>query len=391
MSRLAGWWAFEHVDTGYGFEGGYATWTSAADACCHLFFAYLRSLSPSDPSRSVSLLPTSLRALLASVDYPPVTPPQFQTRTVRVIMTVDRVSPSPFALLRRAKNIQYGIGDRALKVFTDFDDPVRALTDECRRVLKCISSTGQSSASGFKLATGAQEQSWSRFQDIGFSGSPDSEDDDDDTLQSEAFARRRVSSQSHSNPTPSTTPRERDEFVEIVRPTTPSWADFMDAGFGDRELQHSRSAASHLLPPDKVLPPIDTADRLKSSQSNRRLQVLEPGELESVKPMDVDDVFWWVWMSSLAGEETPPRKAVFGRCALVETTVQGAKWLVVEVCRRLFLGAREEKKKKKRKMLTPPTRRKLGVPQSSPKAQSPLKRKSGGLQREANLGGSLSV
>jgi hypothetical protein len=62
------------------------------------------------------------------------------------------------------------------------------------------------------------------------------------------------------------------------------------------------------------------------------MQILEPGELESVKPMDVDDVFWWVWMSSLAGEETTPRKAVFGRCALVETTVQGAKWLVVEVC-----------------------------------------------------------
>jgi len=263
-----------------------------------------------------------------------VTPPQFQTRTVRVVMTVDRVSPSPFALLRRAKNIQYDHGDRALKVFTDFDDPVRALTDECRRVLRCISSTGQSSNGGFKLSTGVQEQSWSRFQDIGFSGLAESDDEDEDVLQSEAFTRRRISSQSHSNPTPSTTPlsRERDELVEIARPTTPSWADFMDAGFGDRELQHSGGAASHLLPPDKVLPPIGTAGRLKSSQSNRKMQILEPGELESVKPMDVDDVFWWVWMSSLAGEETTPRKAVFGRCALVETTIQGAKWLVVEVC-----------------------------------------------------------
>ena len=26
LSRLAGWWAFEHVDTGKGFEGGYQSW-----------------------------------------------------------------------------------------------------------------------------------------------------------------------------------------------------------------------------------------------------------------------------------------------------------------------------------------------------------------------------
>ncbi|CCX30769.1 Similar to Morphogenesis-related protein MSB1; acc. no. P21339 [Pyronema omphalodes CBS 100304] len=344
LSRLAGWWAFEHVDTGYGFEGGYATWTSAADACCHLFFAYLRSLSPADPTRSVSLLPTSLRALLASVDYPPVTPPQFQTRTVRVVMTVDKVSPSPFSLLRRAKNIEYDNGDRALKVFTEFEDPVKALTDECRRVLKCISSTGQSTSGVFKLAANAPEASWSRFQDIGFSGLVESESDEDDVLQSEAFARRRISSQQANVPTPTGTPlsrdtmsrdspmsRDRDDFMEIARPTTPSWADFMDAGFGERDnMAHHGSAAPTLLPPDKVLPPIETADRLKSSASNRKLQVLEPGELESVTPMDVDDVFWWVWMSSLAGEETTVRKAVFGRCALVETTVQGAKWLVVE-------------------------------------------------------------
>lgn len=27
LSRLAGWWAFEHVDTGWGFDGGYTSWT----------------------------------------------------------------------------------------------------------------------------------------------------------------------------------------------------------------------------------------------------------------------------------------------------------------------------------------------------------------------------
>jgi hypothetical protein len=330
LSRLAGWWAFEHSDTGYGFEGGYTSWTSAADATCHLFFAYLRSLSPADPSRSVSLLPTSLRALLASVDYPPVTPPQFQNRTVRVVITVDKVSPSPFVLLRRARNLQYNHSDLALKVFTDFDDPIRALTEECRRVLKCISSSGQSFN---KAAAGLQDRSWSRFQDLGFSAltEPESDESDDD-FQSESFSRRRISTQSHPNPTlvPTTPRNDPDDFMDIARPTTPSWADFMDGGFGDREMGNN-APAPHLLPPDKTLPPIETSDRLKSSASNRKMLVLEPGELESVMPMEVDDVFWWVWMSSLAGEETANRKAVFGRCALVETTVQGAKWLVVEV------------------------------------------------------------
>lgn len=28
LSRLAGWWAFEHVDTGAGFDGGYKGWSA---------------------------------------------------------------------------------------------------------------------------------------------------------------------------------------------------------------------------------------------------------------------------------------------------------------------------------------------------------------------------
>ena len=28
LSRLAGWWAFEHSDTSKGFDGGYKSWTT---------------------------------------------------------------------------------------------------------------------------------------------------------------------------------------------------------------------------------------------------------------------------------------------------------------------------------------------------------------------------
>ena len=325
LSRLAGWWAFEHVDTGFGFEGGYSSWAAAADATCHLFFAYLRSLSPADPSKSVSLLPTSLRALLASVEYPPVTPPQLQTRSVRVALTVDKVAPSPFALLRRAKSHNYDAGNTALRMFTEYDDPMEALSEECKRVLNCISSNGHSKTR-FKTAK-AQEPSWAKFEDLGFSGLMDSDESDTDEngLPSPSYNRRQLSSEPRSS-------GSKDEALDTARPTTPSWADFLDAGFGSTEVDSTPGPL--LLPPDKILPPIDTHDRVKTSASNRRItdgSDLEPGELESVTMIDIDDAFWWVWMSSLAGEETITRKAVFGRCALVETTFKGSKWLVVEV------------------------------------------------------------
>jgi hypothetical protein len=57
---------------------------------------------------------------------------------------------------------------------------------------------------------------------------------------------------------------------------------------------------------------------------------MDPGELASITTLDLDDSFWWVWISSLAGEEPASRKAVFGRCALLETVIKNTKWLVLE-------------------------------------------------------------
>jgi hypothetical protein len=112
------------------------------------------------------------------------------------------------------------------------------------------------------------------------------------------------------------------------RPTTPSWADFMSAGFHD---EPTKGPAPLMLPPDKILPPINT-QRGNSSQSHRRPSEadLEPGELASITRMELEECFWWVWITSLAGEEPNERKAVFGRCALIETTIRGGKWLVME-------------------------------------------------------------
>lgn len=296
-----------------------------------MFFAYLRSLSPAEGTKGVSVLPISLKALLASVDYPPTAPSQLQSPSVRVVVTVDNVSPTPFALLRRARNFQYDPREKALQIFREYDDPVQGLTDECKRVMKCISSTNQSSAGAFKTSTGLQEQSWSRFQDMGFSGlleeqGSDSEGDVDGLSMrgSDTYRRRRASTQP-------ATPRGDMDLIDLARPQTPSWADFMQSGFGERD-QGNNGPRPLLLPPDKVLPPIDTDSRVKTSASHRRIdESMDPGELSTVAPMNMDDAFWWVWMSSLAGEEPTQRKAVFGRCALIETAIEDGRWLIVEV------------------------------------------------------------
>jgi hypothetical protein len=260
----------------------------------------------------------SLQTLVQETEYPPERPSLLQSTTTKVVMIVDSVSPTPFALLRRANHFQYRDDDRALQEFAEYEDPVKALTDECRRVLRSISSTNQSQVSNSKESTGLRDASWSRFEDIGFSGAFDENDDEDEESN---FMKKRDPQGMR------TTPHPRN--AGMGRPTTPSWADFLSSGFVD---EAKNGPAPLLLPPDKILPPIDTRGR--SSQSHRpRLESdrnLEPGELASITRFDLDDSFWWVWISSLAGEETSERKAAFGRCALIETVIRGGRWLVME-------------------------------------------------------------
>jgi hypothetical protein len=315
LSRYAGWWAFEHSDDGKGFDGGYRSWAKAADATSHLFFAYLRALAPSPESgvSGISKLPRSLQALLSQTEYPPETPTLMQSTTTKVVMIVESVSPTPFSLLRRARNFEYRDDDRALQDFSNFDDPVEALTDECRRVLDSISSTNESAAAMHTNGTkGQQDPSWAMFEDKGFSSIADTVHSGPGDLAVSTNTSGILSG-----------PGSRID--NLGRPTTPSWADFLSTGFPD-----DRRPA--LLPPDKQLP-LPVAPRGHSSQSHVRNGLhadLEPGELASITRFDLDETFWWTWITSLAGEETDERKAAFGRCALIETHIPGASWLLIE-------------------------------------------------------------
>ncbi|KAF1837479.1 hypothetical protein BDW02DRAFT_577081 [Decorospora gaudefroyi] len=320
LSRLAGWWAFEFVEDGKGFDGGYRTWEKAADAASHLFFAYLRSLSPDlNVVGGISALPRSLQALLSQTEYPPQTPSLMQTRTTKVIMIVDSVSPTPFALLRRAKHFEYRDDDRALQQFSAYDDTVKALTDECHRVLKCIANANQSIMSPVSPDPKTPDPSWSRFEDFGFSGILDS-----------PASTNGTSLGGSPNDFSSLRSGARSKNTDFGRPTTPSWADFLSSGFAD---ENNQAPPNMLMPPSQKLPPLGE-NRVHSSQSHMRNGLneddLEPGELASITQFDLDETFWWVWMTSLASEETTDRKAAFGRCTLIETRIHGAKWLVME-------------------------------------------------------------
>lgn len=299
--------------------------SSAADATSHLFFAYLRSLTP-DVSRGVtgiSSLPISLQTLVEATEYPPETPTLLQVTTTKVVMIVDTVSPTPFSLLRRAKNFEYRDDHWHLQEFANYEDPIKALTDECLRVLKCISSTNESSVSSSKQSTSLRDASWSRFEDIGFGGAIESDQEDEEKRQPPSTAKEATPSM-HNAP--------QSQNGDLGRPTTPSWADFMSSGFSE-ESNLKTHVGPLLLPPDKVLPPI-AATRGQSSQSHKRSldaePSLEPAELASINSLDLDDSFWWVWITSLSGDEPSTRKAVFGRCALVETVIRDTKWLVLE-------------------------------------------------------------
>ncbi|KAF2766906.1 DUF1708-domain-containing protein [Teratosphaeria nubilosa] len=317
LSRLAGWWAFEHSDDGKGFEGGYKSWTAAADATSHLFFAYLRSLSP-EAEQALALIeriPRSLQALLASTEYPPETPTLLQRSTPRVVMLVDSVSPTPFALLRRAKHFEFRESDQVLREYSEFEDPLDALTEECKRVLYAISSTNSAAAlsrHGPVVATG--QESWNAFQNLGFS------DLEDKSLK--------TSEPGPGSPQSGLRSQARSRNADHGRPTTPSWADFLSSGFTDDDLAKTPSSLS--LPYDKVLPPIGSRLNSPAYSIPGEDVNLAPGELAAVTNVDLDDAFWWVWMTSLAGEEPSDRKGVFGRCALIETSIMNGRWLIME-------------------------------------------------------------
>jgi len=304
----------------------------------------LRSIAPT-PGQISAALPLSLSTLLSQTSYPPKraasTPiAPGATSILRITLSVRNISPTPFALLDRLARhsfIQTNPNERGdaleciIEAQTQHNDPTRALTDECLRVLRLIAATNESdvlTAALLRTPNSLEDKTWTRFADLGFEGlDPASDSDDDDmsraTSPAEPFRRRR-------------------DYLGLNRPKTPSWGDFLVSGFSGEA-----GGSGFTLPPDKLLPPIITntfaagsSRKLPSRDGTgfkSNLHELEKGEVKSVDRVRVDDALWSVWMESLCGEEVEEKKAVFGRCVIAETRAadSGRRWVVVEVLPRV--------------------------------------------------------
>jgi len=222
-------------------------------------------------------------------------------------MIVDAVSPTPIAMLERAKNLNYRDSDHVLTAFAQYQDPAKALTAECGRVFEMIATNIQSSKFD-PTASPSADASWTRFEDMGFSGLTRKRDGNTTNgLRSRSTSTNEVSSPSR----------------RISSRQNQSWADFMSTGFADED---GSSPPPLSLPAKQYMPALGNDNDIVPSDSRSFL----PGELAGTERFGLDETFWWVWMESLAPEETPDRKAVFGRCVLAELDLTGSRWLVIE-------------------------------------------------------------
>lgn len=226
-------------------------------------------------------------------------------------MLVESMSSSPFGMLRRAKGLDYGGESFALQSVSCQDNLINALTPECRRVLECISSNSQAAAPEVDIVSGKKlDPSWSQFEDLGFTSLLDG------TASVEPEADPRLDQRSeHRNASDPRGPHQ------LGQKTPASWAEFLQSGFADDATE--RDPATLAFPPEQILPPL-------GSSTTDNLLNLEPADLRGVNRADLDETFWWVWMTSLSVEEPANRKSVFGRCAFVETDIVGHRWLVFE-------------------------------------------------------------
>jgi Meiotically up-regulated protein Msb1/Mug8 domain len=356
LARIAGWYAFDVKGSAAGFAQGYSNWERsfanvppangrAANATEHLFLAYLRSIAPTAGQISAAL-PLSLSTLLSQTKYPPkpitaVPIAPGATSILRITLSVRTVSPTPFALLNRLARhsfVQTNPNERGdalealIEAQSTHGDPTKALTNECLRVLRLVAATNESdvlTAALLRTPNSLEDKTWTRFADLGFEGLDPSDVSDEEDNVSLA-----------TSPDGTSPPARRRRDFLGMRPKTPSWGDFLVSGF-----PAGGESSGFSLPPDKLLPPINT-NTLPQSSSRRslasrdgtnpfrsNLHELEKGEVKSVERSRVDDALWSVWMESLCGEELEERKAVFGRCVVAETVAadSGRRWIVVEV------------------------------------------------------------
>lgn len=340
LARLVGIWAFELInpkrEPPSNFDQGLSCWTLAADACYHMFLAFLRTMYPLPGEIRAVNLPKSLESLLVKeTSYPPKKT-DYQSRLIKVpkiTLSVGRLSASPFVLLQRISKIlsferpeQFGSEDdfsTLYYLFQDINDVENRMSPESKRILEEITKEN-SIFSEHKLrikdtpelAYDVRAKTWSKFYNHAYINPVTGEPCRPLTNYAyEAHQRKMIINASmpkaerSSLPYPDSPTLSSKKVQEKPIGSYNEFNYYYEKSTRDPRYQNIESAKDRTVTSDY---------KATCTLSN----------------ISIDDFFIWVWMSSLSQEQTEVSKAVFGRSTVVELQVSegeaGRRWVVVE-------------------------------------------------------------
>lgn len=337
--RLAGLWAFDlnkPDKDASDFAEGIACWSVAAEACYHLFLAYLRTYYPDPRSKTPVYIDSALEKILQSEStYPPPSTIYMKKAVTvpKVTLTVGRLSSSPFVLLQRISKIiqfedptKFNSEDDFNSLYFLFHDINRIedhITDESRRVLNIISK--ENSIFGdhplkikdtVNLPYDLRCRTWSKSYNHALIDPVTGEPHRPLTNYVYEHHQRELIRNAHlpAGEKPKIPYPDNDTLPPIAGTRT------MNTGSWKEVINTWQKVAETSIDIDKW-----SKDRRITSENLASCVVSN---------VAIDDYFIWLWMCSLSDEEDERRKSLFGRSIVVELNVDnsptGRRWIIVE-------------------------------------------------------------
>lgn len=337
LARLAGAWAFELIqpnkESPTNFGEGLSCWSIAAEACYHLFLAFLRTMYPLPGENRVVTLPKSLETLLLKEQYPPK--PLYKSRLItvpKITLTVGRLSANPFVLLQRvSKTIQFENPEKfnseddfntLYYLFSDVNEIENRMSPESKRILEEISKENTIFSDHplkikdtVRLPYDVRGKTWSKFYNHAYIDPATGDPHRPLTNYVYEDHQREMILQS-SLPS--------SERPPLPYPDSPSLNTSKPVRIGTwSEVLHYYSKSTE----DKRYQNLENWSKQRKISSDN----LATCTLSNIA---IDDFFVWVWISSLSSEQTEVSKALFGRSVVVELQLDngeaGRRWVVVE-------------------------------------------------------------
>lgn len=357
LARLAGTWAFELInpkkEPPSNFEQGLSCWSVAAEACYHMFLAFLRTMYPRPGEMRAVNLPKTLESLLfKEATYPPK--PDYKSRLIQVpkiTLSVGRLSASPFVLLQRVaktipfdNNVKFGNEDdfaTLYYLFSDINQIENHMSPESKRILEeitkenCIFSDHKLNIKDTpSLPFDVRAKTWSKSYNHAYINAVTGEPTRPLTNYVYEDHQREMIMRSAM---------PKQERAPLPYPDSPT--------LGKRG--ETKPKIGTLREYDYYYK-MSTKDPKYQNQETEKDRHISTDNLATctLTTINIDDFFVWVWMSSLSQEQTEVTKALFGRSVIVELQLYdgeaGRRWVVVEeILNPKPAPMKKEKKEKK--------------------------------------------